>query len=492
MTLTFTRNKVILVLFAIVGLISIFLSRFTGNSLKEIASFDTTDIDQIKKRGKIIALTENTSTSYYLYKGEQMGYEYELLKAFAKEIRVELEIKIAKDLDSVFDRLNSGEVDIVAANLTVTNERLSFVNFTSPLLHTRQVLIQRKPEGWEKMSHEQMNRQLIRNSVDLVGENIHIRKGSSFYSRLLNLSEEIGGNINIVEAPGDFDTELLINKVANGEIDYTVADENVALINQTYYANIDIETPISFPQKIAWAVRKNTPSLNKALNQWIEKNRNSKEMASVYDKYFKRRKINGSGYEAKYVPFSSTNSISVYDDMIREYSKKIGWDWQLLAALIYQESHFSPTARSWAGANGLMQLVPATAKRYGLDTVDATAEQSIKAGTGYISDLDKYWKSQIPDKKERIKFILASYNVGLGHVMDARKLAGKYGRDPDVWSENVEYMILQKSNPKVYNDSVVKFGYCRGRETANYVKEILKRYEHYKTIRFNDISIAKN
>jgi membrane-bound lytic murein transglycosylase F len=174
--------------------------------------------------------------------------------------------------------------------------------------------------------------------------------------------------------------------------------------------------------------------------------------------------------------------ISQYDDLIKVYSKKIDWDWTLLAALIYQESKFSPTARSWAGANGLMQLVPQTAKHYGLDTIDATAEQSLQAGTSFILDLDKYWRKHIKDKQERIKFVLASYNAGLGHVLDARKLAEKYGKNPDVWYDNVDYMILQKSNPLIYNDPVVKCGYCRGQETYNYVREILGRYGHYKTI----------
>lgn len=408
-----------------------------------------------------------------------MGYEFELLKGFAKSIGVKLEIVVAKNMNEIFDLLNNNEVDIVAANLTVTKERLEIVNFTTPLLHTRQVLIQRKPKGWERMRKDDLEQKLIRNHFDLSGKNIHVRKGSSFYSRLISLSEEIGEKINIIEASGEEDTELLINKVARGDIDYTAADENVALINQTYYPNIDIETPISFSQKIAWAVRKKSPILNHMLNRWIDDEKNKETAQLTYKKYFKdSKKLRRIILSNR---FPDTNQLSEYDAMIKKYSAKIGWDWRLLASMIFQESGFSPTAQSWAGAYGLMQLMPETGARYGLDTSIGNAEGNIVAGTNYILDLDKYWRGKIPDKNERIKFILASYNVGLGHVIDARNLAMKYEKNPDLWFDNVDYMILQKSNPKIYNDTIVKCGYCRGQETYIYVKEILARYEHYKS-----------
>lgn len=449
------------------------------------------DLEGIQKRGKLIALTDNGSTSFYIYKGDTLGYEYELLNAFTKETGLQLEMRVAKNMNDIFDQLNNGDVDIIAANLTVTKERLNSVNFTEPLLLTRQVLIQRKPTGWENMTSKELDAKLIRNIIDLSGKRIYVRKASSFYTRLTHLSEEIGGKINIIEVPGENDTETLINKVANGEIDYTVADENVALSNQTYYSNIDVVTAISFPQKIAWATRKQSSELTKKLNEWIIKRENSNENLVIYNKYFKTPKKSDRGNNRQYIS-SGGNITSPYDDLIKTYCKKIDWDWELLASMIYQESHFSPTARSWAGANGLMQLMPGTAKRYGLDTIDATAEQSLKAGTDYLVDLDKYWQLYIPDKQERIKFILASYNAGLGHVIDARNLAMKHGKDQNIWYNNVESMILQKSNPLIYNDPVVKCGYCRGQETYLYVKEIVSRYTYFKNSRFNANVLVKN
>lgn len=482
MIFAYTRNKIVFSLFFLIGIVCIYLSKFRNkeNARSDFVPATYLDLSEIKKRGKLIALTDNSSTSFYIYKGDSLGYEYEQLSLFAKEMGVDLQMVIAKNLDTIFNQLNNGEVDIVAANLTVTQERSSLVNFSNPLMLVSQVLVQRKPDGWENMSVKEINKLLIRNTVDLSGKFILVRKGSSFYSRLKSLSEEIGEKINIIEAPGNVNTEQLIGMVANGQIDYTIADENVALNNQTYYSNIDVETPISFPQKIAWAVRKDSPELLNALNAWLEKRKNEEKNAELYAKYFKKKKFTGSGI-GKYTTYSN-GTISEYDELIKTYSKKIGWDWELLASLIYQESHFSPTARSWAGANGFMQLVPATAKHYGLDTIDATAEQSLKAGTSYIVDLDNYWKKYIPDKQERIKFVLASYNAGLGHIVDARNLAGKYGKKQNVWNDNVEDMVLQKSNPLIYNDPIVKCGYCRGQETYLYVKEIISRYKHYKTM----------
>lgn len=446
-----------------------------------ITGFVDFDLDKIKKRGKIIVLTDNNSTNYFVYRAEPMGFEFELLYAFAKQNGLELEMEVTRDMNKIMDQLNRGEVDLIAANLTVTKDRTEKVNFTEPLLYTRQVLIQRKPDGYEKESYNTIEKALIRNLSDLVGKKVYVRKESSFYNRLQNLSDEIGGKIDIVEVSGDHDTEELIVKVANGEIDYTIADENVALINQTYYPNIDIKTAISLPQRIAWAVRKNSPQLLNELNVWIKNKVSTPEYANIFNKYYRNPKAAGRRMDSEY--FSLTGDrISVYDELIKKYSPKIDWDWRLLASMVCQESRFDPTAQSWMGAYGLMQIIPATSMRYGIDSIAATPEQSLNAGTSYLKRLDNYWKDYISDRDERIKFVLASYNVGLGHVIDARTLTIKYNRKPNLWDNHVAYFLLQKSKPNFYNDAVVKFGYCRGQQPYNYVKEILNRYEHYKNL----------
>lgn len=446
------------------------------------------DLPQIYSRKQLVALTDNSSTSYFIYKGEPMGYEYEMLHAFAKHLNVDLKIIVAKNINDVFEILKRGEVDIVSANLTVTEERMSKVNFTEPLLYTKQILVQRKPDGWMKMNQEKLDEKLIRTTIDLAGKNIYVRKGSSFYSRLKNLEEEIASKINTIEVPGEVTTEELIAMVADKKIPYTVADENVAMVNQTYFPQIDIKTAISFPQKIAWAVNKKSPLLLAELNSWIENQKNSVENSILYNKYFKNPKGAGEWNESEFCSIGG-NKISPYDDMIIAYSREIGWDWRLLASMIYEESKFNPSAQSWAGACGLMQMIPSTAVQYGLDTCCGTTPiESIDAGTRHLIKLDQYWSKFISEKNERIKFVLASYNVGLGHIIDARNLAKKYGKNENIWNDNVEKYVLLKSNPQYYNDPVCRCGYCRGIEPFKYVREIIIRYEHYKNIIKDDDS----
>ena len=153
----------------------------------------------------------------------------------------------------------------------------------------------------------------------------------------------------------------------------------------------------------------------------------------------------------------------------------------MLASLIYQESQFKPDGTSWAGAQGLMQLMPGTAAQYGVTNVN-DPHQSMKAGIKYLKWLDRFWSDEIPDSSERIKFVMASYNIGPGHVVDARSLTEKYGADPNIWYNNVETYLLKKSEPKYYNDEIVKLGYSRGVETVSYVREILDRYGQYKIL----------
>ncbi|TAL62212.1 MAG: transporter substrate-binding domain-containing protein [Bacteroidetes bacterium] len=478
--------KILAFLVLTLGITQIPVCNTTKDTSAGSDSLNAVDIPHILARKKIVALTDNSSTSYFIYKGEPMGYEYEMLRSFAKHLKVDLQIIVAKDMNEIFDLLQKGEVDIVCANLTVTEERMKKVNFTEPLIYTRQVLVQPKPKGWQNMNAEKQSEYLVRTTIDMSEKNIYVRKGSSFYSRLVNLQDEIASKINIIEVPGEVTTEGLIAMVANGKIPFTISDENVAMVNQTYYPALDIKTAISFPQKIAWAVNKRSPLLLAELNSWIIHKKNTTEYAALYNKYFKNPKGAGQRNESEFSSLGG-NKISPYDDMIMAYSREIGWDWRLLASMIYQESKFDPNAQSWAGACGLMQMIPSTALQYGLDTCGGTAIESIDAGTRHIIKLDQYWAKVITNKNERIKFVLASYNVGLGHIIDARNLSRKYGKNPDLWQGNVEKYILLKSFPKYYNDPAVRCGYCRGQEPYNYVREIISRYEHYKnTIKEND------
>jgi len=436
------------------------------------------DFPEIKKRGKLIALTGYNAYSYFIYKGQPLGYEYELVKRLADHLGVEIEIKLVRNIDKMVEMLNSGKGDLIAFNLTVTNSRKEKLAFTRHHKTTTQVLVQKKPDNWRRMMTHEIERILIRNPIELGGKTIIVRNGSVYKSRLENLADEIGDSIKIINADVTLTTDDLIQFVAEGKIDYTIADENVARLNQLYHPNIDYKTKISFPQKIAWAVRKTSDSLKTVIDSWIKDMRNKTEYYVIYNKYFKRRNIFRSRSQIEYLT-SVSGKLSDYDEEIKKQAEKIGWDWRMLASQIYQESKFNPWARSWAGAVGLMQLMPSTIKRFKVkNPLDPV--QNINGGIQFIKSLDSYWSKFIADSTERKKFVLASYNIGLGHIQDAYRLTAKFKADSVKWENNVEKFLLKKSKARYYNDDVVKFGYCRGLETVAYVKQILYRFWHYK------------
>ena len=436
------------------------------------------DLPEIQSNKKLIAITGYNAYSYFIYKGQPMGYEYELLKRLADDLELELEIKVVHNIDEMIEMLNRGDGDLIAYNLTVTKQRTEMVSFAEHHTTTRQVLVQRKPINWRDMKLHEIEKGLINSPINLIGKEIHVVRGSSYIERLNNLSEEIGADLNIIEAPLGTSSEDLVNMVANGEIDLTVEDENVAKLQRYQHPIIDVSMVLSLPQRIAWAVRRKSPQLLEAINIWLLKMKKKTDYHVIYRKYFESRKSFRRRINSDY--FSLTGgSISVYDDLIKEYSYSLDWDWRLLASLIYQESQFHPDKTSWAGAKGLMQLMPATAKQFGVNNV-TNVHQNVEAGVKYLTWLTNYWKEEIPDSTERIKFVMSSYNIGPGHIVDARNLAKKYEANPNIWFDNVETYLLKKSNPKFYNDSVVKYGYAKGTETVKYVREIFDRYEHYK------------
>jgi len=434
------------------------------------------DLEDIKEKGKITVLTDYSSTDYFIYRGQPMGFQYEMLQQLANHLSVRLEVRVNRNLNESFAFLQSGEADLIAQNLTITKNRLQNVDFTVPLIQSRQVLVQRKPKEWRKMKPDELKSRLISNPLDLKGSTIYVMRGSAARPRLYNLSEEIGGEINVIEV--DESPEQLINLVSEGEVPYTVCDEFTARVNSRYYPDVDISTPISLDQHMAWAVRKGSTTLLQELNSWLADFTQTPRFKILYAKYFESDK-SVTIVESDFYAINS-GKISPYDEYIRQYSKNLGWDWRLMASLIYQESRFKQNVTSWAGAWGLMQLMPSTAKRYGVDTISTPREQ-IRAGSEFIVWLDKQFQDITVDN-ERIKFVLAAYNIGPGHIIDARNLAKKNGADPNIWDGHVARFLLSKSNPQYYNDPVVKFGFCRGTETFRYVSEVLERYEHYKNI----------
>lgn len=418
-------------------------------------------------------VTAYNPTGYFLYKDEALGFEYDFLKAFAQSQGLKLEIVLVNDPSKLYDKIYDASGDIVAYHIPVVNTPSEFLQFSEPYVQTEQVIVQRKVSKKDPAYIGQW--QQMKNKTITVAANSH------YVHTLQDLNFELNNKINIATTDGDKSTEDLIRMVADGEISYTISNREIALINKGYYNNIDTETPISPPQDIAFVVHRKHRKLLKALNQFIEKSRSNGQLYTLYERYFKTSRLLVYGNDSTDGPEPTGTYISAYDALIQQNAANIGWDWRLVAALIWQESRFKPNAQSWAGATGLMQLMPATARRFGLNTIREIyqPELNIQTGTKYIAWLDNFWKD-IPDPLERLKFIMASYNAGEGHVKDAQRLATKYGSDPNRWDGNVEYFLLNKSKPQFYLDPVCKYGYCRGAEPFNYVRSIIKRYDHYK------------
>ena len=220
--------------------------------------------------------------------------------------------------------------------------------------------------------------------------------------------------------------------------------------------------------------------LAKTIDSWFSNSENEATSKALLKRYFEMSK-NTPGVNLEYNVKIKHGKISPYDEYFKKYTSNINWDWRLLAAQGFAESGFRNDLVSWAGARGIMQLMPATGRAYGVSGNDITVpERNIKAAAAYIKDLNKSLSRYVPNSKERRKFIIAAYNSGLGHVLDAIALAKKYGKNPEKWDENVELTILMKSNPDYYNDVVCKFGYFKGKETVEYVARVEKIYDLYR------------
>ena len=315
---------------------------------------------------------------------------------------------------------------------------------------------------------------LVSRPAELAGQPVHLNKLSPYRRRLLELNTGLADDIEVVEV--DESTDKLIERLAQGEIAYTVAAENVAALRTGEYSNLLIRPLIGPPQPVVWALRKSSPELHEALNRWLAEQRESGLLETLYRKYFLDRRGYRKRVESRYLT-AETGRLSPYDEMFREHSRIPRWDWRLIAAQSYQESRFNPRARSWAGAIGLMQIMPRTARELHVDPDDP--EQSVKGACRYLSRLDEAWQESVARQEERIKFTLASYNVGLGHVQDAVRLAQKNGDDAASW-EDVAYWLIRKSKRDVYNDPSCKYGFARGTEPVGYVDTILGRWDHYR------------
>ena len=415
-------------------------------------------------------------SSYFLYREQPMGYEYELISKFAADHQLPMKVEIADNFHELLTMLKTGKVNVLAYEIPRTAEYKSQVLHCGPLTENHQVLVQRKNEG----------QPLITDVTQLPGKKVYVEKDSKYYYRLQNLNRELGGGIQIMPIAKDsVVTEDMIDMVERGEIPLTVIDSDIARISRTYYDHIDVSLAVGMEQTASWAVAPSDTTLARAIDTWTRDGKTASASKEIYRRYYELSKqLPDADSGNTGVPQGAMlggGRISQYDEIFKRYAKEINWDWRLLAAQAYNESHFDVNVVSWAGARGLMQLMPRTASAMGLPAGQITdPELNVKAAVKVIAELDKLFKPKVQDREERIKFIVAAYNSGQAHVLDAITIAGKSGHNPKVWSGEVEQALLLKSNPHFYRDPDVKYGYFKGTQTVDYVKRVMNTYAAYK------------
>lgn len=431
-----------------------------SNSSSRTATTPTDSVAPLPDTLRVVTLY--SPQSYFIYRGEKLGYDYEMVSSLAADEGWTLQLTVADSLEQAVAMLDSGTVDLIAYEVPLTPRYKGKVLPAGVETMTSQVLIQ-PADAPDK----------VKDLESLAGRTVYAANGSRYMQNLQTISDGLTDAIDIRAVSDDMaDDESILAAVDAGELPMAVINSDIAALNSSVFSNIDSSVELGAAVRAAWAVAPGNTRLADAINAWAHRSRRIQEQALLLERYFARAEIDPNDNLSQ-----SSKQLSPYDDLFKKYAAEIGWDWRLLAAQAHTESKFKPTAVSWAGARGLMQIMPATGRDYGVTPKQLEdPETSIKTAVRFIADLDKWLKSRIPDDQERIKFILAAYNAGVAHVYDAVALAKKYKMDPTVWNGNVEKAILMKTQRKYYRDPVVKYGYSRGRETYDYVRRIFNFY----------------
>lgn len=432
------------------------------------------DLAEIQQNGVLRMLTYYSSNTYFLHQGIEVGFEYELLKAFARENDMALEVVVIGMDDNPFDLLNSGQGDVIAANYTVTPERESIVQFTRPYNLVDQIIVfssrlENKPKTLEELAESDIP--------------VTVGRNSSYHSTLRQLQKE-GYDLNINVISDGLDTESLLLQVADGTLVATVSDDNMFQAASQYMPGLTEGPGISEGDHIAWAIRKNNPDLEASMNRFLHKHfrftadrvqpRRSEFLNVLRERYFDTGPQIADYFNPDW-HFQNTGLISPYDDLVQSVADSLDLDWLMLTAMIAQESRFNPESKSWAGAVGLMQIIP----RFSEIEYENLYEPQINIveGARIIREhLDHY---SYLDSLNQWAFALATYNVGVGHMADARRLVIDQNKDPNDWN-NVSDALLKLMQRRHYQDA--RYGFARGIETVQYVSEIKNRYRMYERI----------
>jgi membrane-bound lytic murein transglycosylase F len=413
----------------------------------------------IQKGGKITLITRNNAHCYYTYRNQAMGFEYDLAKAFATDLGLDLEVKVIEQWEEMVAALLNQKGNFIAANLAIEPHRQKEIAFSNGYLDVQPVMVTHR-----------INR-TIQMPFDLEGKTVHVRTGSSYLKHLLDLKQNgVALKLSLYD---DIATEELIRQVAGRKVEVTIAYSNIALLNRRYYPQTMLAGPLDFPKKMGWAVDPRATRLLERINQFLAEIKKNGQFTEIYKRYY-------TGVEEfDYVNMKRFHRriktrLPNFLNHINKAATKYKFDWRLIAAQMYQESHFRPKAKSRRGAYGLMQLTKNTAKSLGVTNLFEPAA-NIFAGVRYLRRLYNIYDQATPT--DRLFFALAAYNVGQGHILDARRLAEKKGLDPDRWA-SLEKTLPLLRYPKYYRKSI--YGYCRGTEPIRYIKQIMGYYDILK------------
>jgi len=428
-------------------------------------------LDKIIQKKVLNVVFLNAPTSYYIGADGPQGFEYDLIKSYAYYLGVDLNITTANTVKEAIQLSRNPNIHITSASLTKTPQREKTFNFGPSYFEVQeQVVCHRGMLGSGKFP---------RDVEDLAGLKITVGEDTSYSETIKSLQED-GYDINAT-ITSEYSTEELLSKVASHEIDCTVVDSNIYSLNHRYFTEMALAFTISGREQLAWVLAPNSPKLEASMYQWLNNFNQSRRMAALKDHYYSYVMF-FDYYNTKMFYKRIKSRLPKYRQIFISASKRYDIPWKLLAAISYQESHWNPRAKSFTGVRGMMMLTRHTAKLLGVKN-RLDPKQSINGGTRHLKQMIKLVPKEVKGEN-RLKFALAAYNVGMGHVKDAQKLARKIGYDQNSWNDLKKVLPLL-SQKRYYR--TLKHGYARGSEAVKYVDSIY----NFKDILENTIEDKK-
>ncbi|MCF6263174.1 MAG: membrane-bound lytic murein transglycosylase MltF [Xanthomonadales bacterium] len=439
------------------GVIIVLLSLFFISSGND----ELTQVEQIQARGYLTMITRNGATSWYLGRDGDTGFEYDLVKGFADSLGVKLKIRPAARFQDMFPMLKAEAGDLIAANVSRTPEREKYLNFGPDYELVDSVVVYRR--GYKKP----------RKLADLIGNRIRVIAGSSHEAELHKAQQDLPQLR--WQSNNDNSAEDLFTAVAEGIIDYAIVDSLVFDINQRYFPLVRKGFNLGQARPLAWVLQAGDKSLELASEAYFVGLKQNQQLSQFKLKYFQQS--DKLGHVGMYTFMAQLKKrLPAVLPIFLEVAHTHNLEWELLAAMGYQESHWDPDAVSFTGVRGIMMLTRQTALHLGVaDREDPT--QSIEGGARYINELLGKVPARIP-MPDRLWMALAAYNLGYGHLEDARRLTQSQGGNPDSWAD-VEDTLPLLSQEKWY--SKTRYGYSRGYEAVKYVNNIR---EYAETLRW--------